>query len=535
MSQRNRVLLTVAIFLLALVPRALPTPFYTTDEILRWTGRTDRFFSALRAGDLGGTVQAYHPGVTTMWLGSGGVLLAEALTGTPAAEMNLLHHLVIIRLPAAVVHAFGVGLGYVLLRRLLTPQAALLGALFWALDPFHIAHSQVFHIDALTATFVTLAFLAGLVAFHADDDPQVAGVRWGWLVFSAVMGGLAALTKLTMLYVSAPLGLVALEMRESWFHQPQRWRRLYRYVVWPMAVWTAIVFVTWFALYPGAWVNLRGVYEALFFGVELATRNHRSGSFFWGAPVADPGRWYYPVVIALRVVPWVLVGLLAAAGRVFRQGWHGRTTIAALIGFSVGFVLLMLLQPKKLDRYMLPIFPALNIIAAVGVLWLITIARRWWPALRRVPARLGWAAVVGVYTLMLLWYYPYLNAYYNPLLGGGRAAAFTVDIGWGEGFDEAARYIREQTEADDCTALAAVKTNYEDHLRQYDLGCAEVVTWSEDFSETDFVVTYIEQVQRGEHTTIQLLLAQVADDTPGYTVHIHGIDYAHVYDLRASR
>src|SRR5258705_11749097 len=64
-----------------------------------------------------------HPGVTTVWLGSGGLLLQRALlgwglfdSGSSAARLALL------RLPVVLVNTGGILLGYRLLRRLLRSE-----------------------------------------------------------------------------------------------------------------------------------------------------------------------------------------------------------------------------------------------------------------------------------------------------------------------------------------------------------------------------------------------------------------------------
>jgi hypothetical protein len=40
-----------------------------------------------------------------------------------------------------------------------------------------------------------------------------------------------------------------------------------------------------------------------------------------------------------------------------------------------------------------------------------------------------------------LWTFPYYLSYYNPLMGGPRKAPQVMQIGWGEGLDQAGRYL----------------------------------------------------------------------------------------------
>src|SRR5512147_500555 len=127
----------LAVGLAALLPRVLDLGlFLNSDEALFWMRRSETFLRAIQSGDFGATAISTHPGVTTMWLGSAGILLRRALF-----DWGLLREdpfplvLALMRLPLVLVHTAGVLLGYRLLRRLLPAAGALLAALLWAADP----------------------------------------------------------------------------------------------------------------------------------------------------------------------------------------------------------------------------------------------------------------------------------------------------------------------------------------------------------------------------------------------------------------
>jgi 4-amino-4-deoxy-L-arabinose transferase-like glycosyltransferase len=92
------------------------------------------------------------------------------------------------RLPLAVMAALFVALFYALLRKLLGERVALVSTLLLVLHPFHIAHSRVLHHDALTTMFMVLSLLA-MVGYWLQ------GWKRRWLLVSAVMAGLALLSK----------------------------------------------------------------------------------------------------------------------------------------------------------------------------------------------------------------------------------------------------------------------------------------------------------------------------------------------------
>src|SRR5262245_54862415 len=205
----STLLAAVAIFLLALAPRALALGrFVTIDEAYHWFERARLFLGAIRAGDWAATNLIGHPGVTTMWLGALGVAAHQTLAAWGLAawpDPELLRFM--FRLPVAVVTSLCIGLGYLLLRHLLPARVALLAALLWAADPFLVAHSQLLHVDALLTSFMTLALLAALLAFGLND--AAGTVRWLPLIASAIAGGLALLTKSPAIILPPMVALIA--------------------------------------------------------------------------------------------------------------------------------------------------------------------------------------------------------------------------------------------------------------------------------------------------------------------------------------
>ncbi|KPV52616.1 hypothetical protein SE17_14395, partial [Kouleothrix aurantiaca] len=104
---RTLALTTPALFLLVLLAALLPRVFtldrpLTVDEAYFWQNRSAAFLQALTSGNFADTIITGHPGVTTMWLGSLGILLERALQALgvigPATPPT---HLALLRLPVA--------------------------------------------------------------------------------------------------------------------------------------------------------------------------------------------------------------------------------------------------------------------------------------------------------------------------------------------------------------------------------------------------------------------------------------------------
>jgi hypothetical protein len=200
---------------------------------------------------------------------------------------------------------------------------------------------------------------------------------------------------------------------------------------------------------------------------------------------------------------------------------------------------MMSVAAKKFDRYALPIFPELDIIAAAGLFWLwdrlhhLRTKNKTCPERSRREQRADRSVISIVLcslffvliTANLVWYHPYELAYYNPLLGGGAAAARLIPVGWGEGLEQAGAFIAAQPDG----AERPVATWYRPALKPYI--SAPLVPLGDVLQpgRVGYAVLYIDQVQRRDDAAAtDLLRSQLA---PLYTVRIHGIDYAEVYQV----
>lgn len=552
------------LFVLALLPRAFAQGgFVTVDEAFHWFDRAQLFLYAFSRRDYIHTNLVGHPGVTTMWLGGLGSLLFDWLAGLgrAAAEDEGLRR-ALMRLPVALVAALSVALAYPLLRRLFGGRVALLAGLLWAADPFLVAHAQLLHVDALLTSFITLALLTALVAFGFDLAPGEARLRWPALVASGLCGGLALLTKSPALVLLPMLALIALAAAlrtETSTEESTKDRRIVpsflgafrvlrvsRVLVWrvglPLLAWGAVAAAVWVALWPAAWV---GVVQAALSIVKQASDDggapHGWGNFFWGQPVSDPGPLFYPVALAFRLTPWTLPGALLGAlalarGRVAR----GRAALAILALFAAGFLAMMSIPPKKFDRYALPIFPVLDLLAAVGLAWLgqmLARTKNQEPGSEAGGLRLearelnpqhstrNAVLIAALLVLNLAWYHPYELAYYNPLLGGGPVAARLIPVGWGEGYEQAGAFIDAQPDGRDLP----VASWFEPVLRPFVAAGTVPMVRALTPGQAGYAVLYIDQLQR--RNVPQAIDALYGRVEPAHVVRIHGIDYAYVYQL----
>ncbi|RME48452.1 MAG: phospholipid carrier-dependent glycosyltransferase, partial [Caldilineae bacterium] len=522
---RNPKLETALVFLLALLPRAVSLQTFVTADEAKWVYRSAQFLGALLRGDLPATAVNLTPAVTTTWLGSIGLWAYHIrhraalppfeawLASLPPFRVEL-PLLAAVRLPAALFAAAAIALLYLLARRLWGREIALCGALLLALDPHTVALSRIIGHDAPAALFVALALLAMLLAWR----PAASAPARGWNLLSGVFAGLAFLSKSPALFLIPFAGLLALVSagRRGW---PAR-----RWLV-SLALWGATAYAVVVLVWPAAWVApLRQPFAVVQNAFRSATRPVEPAALAPDAEderAANLGVWYYAVNGAFKLSVPVSVGLALGAAAAFRRrrGWRGWLESDAfwLAAFVLLFAIFMTLGGKRSNRYILPAFPPLAFLAAMG--W------------RRLEARFSNRRILPVAVTLLalatlLPYAPYYFPYTNPLLGGPLTAPRLIKIGWGEGMDRVGAWLNQQPDA----AAAVAGADYASTLAPFFAG--RVV--SPDAANLDYVVSYIKQRQAGSPPP-PVLRYYNAVAGPLAVIRLAGMEYARIYPGPAVR
>ncbi len=527
--------LAVFLILLALPPRLLATDrFVTTDELF-WVGRSAAFGQAIENGRLAQTFQSGHPGVTTMWtawLGMGGLLARdlapsrrEVSRREVSQNLSFLPALASARQAFGVVTALGVGLLGFMAWRLFGAWPALFGGSLLALDPFFLAHSRLVHIDASLTLWMSVAVVAALYR------SQGGGV-WS-LLLCGVATGLALLSKSPALMLLGLLPLVFVPWRNR---RPDRARL--PAAVRDGAVWALLAALTFVVAWPAVWTAPGDTLARfLSFVRDNANPDHAAAAADEGS-----GLLFYPLVFLFRSTPLMLLGLAGLLVPVRGWRWTGGQSAPILLLFAAGFALAMTVAAKGFDRYLLPIFPTLDLLAGLG-LWRIAIlvaARRMHPDSPSPACGRGGRGVRGVAGAMLLavlgsgaWWivgaWPYGLTYANPLLGGNPAAHRTIASGWGEGLDEAARYLNVHDNGG--RMRAAMPGEIYTTVLGAQVNGSVAPAEGYDAGVYDALVVYLRNNQLGERPPFfdEEFLAW----TPDHTVTLSGVPYAWVYSTRA--
>jgi hypothetical protein len=509
---------------LALAPRLIHLGGFLTIDEPKWIDGAGQAMIALLDGDLARTYWHFFPGMTVTWLealilaarcwADGGTAFracVETQVGDLAGVVGLL------RLAPVLINSLAVVAIYLLARKLLSGWVAFLGCALLALDPFFVAHSRIVNGDAGAAAFMAISLLSFIV--YCEQ-----GQRRRYLVTSGLCGGLAFLTKLPSPLLAPFIVLLALA---AWLREREQWKTWLKAVV----VWGALAAFIFVALFPALWVAPLATFQQAYKDVfEMGHIGAGHDSFFLGQIDKDPGPLFYPYVIAFRLTPVTSLGILCCLPLLI-SGWRsagGTRTLRILAAYVVFLVVAATFGPKKLDRYLMAVFPALDLLAAAG-LWAVAdwaLAR--WSQRVAVAGRGARLALVGALALLQsqgLWEtYPYYLNYYNPLLGGLPRAARELRLGWGEGLEQAAYYLNARPGAEQLR----VASWYSDIFNPYFVGQrAPFSNNGKSLLSADYVVFYANQVQRQKPDAG--IVAYFQRRGAEYTVRLGGVEYAWVY------
>jgi len=205
------------------------------------------------------------------------------------------------------------------------------------------------------------------------------------------------------------------------------------------------------------------------------------------------------------------------------------STILMIAIFIYTFV--MSIGQKKFDRYILPVYAPLDILAGLGwyglILWL---KGKLQLRARKIAFPLAIGFVIMLQASSSLRIFPNMLAYYNPMMGGSRKAPDVMQIGWGEGLDQAALYLNQKTNVEDLVVSSwygagSFSFFFDGEVISIPVGKLTDSNW-QAINSSDYIVAYVHQWQRNLPAD---LLSELSTQKPEQTIWINGIEYVRIY------
>ena len=553
----------VCLFVAASVSRLFSLGAHWTSDEGGWLDHSTVFMTAVEMGAFSETLVTFHPGVITMWLAALRTLFTEPHISVQG--------LALARWFIGVTLLSGIGVAAVLLNRLFGRWVAVIGAAFLSFSPLFLAQSRRVHTDALTSIFVLLAVLFLLLYCEASQKRR-------YLVGSGIAFGLACLAKSNalILLLWLPICFVLFRNRE------ETWWQFFLRGFGAGLCFLSCTLLTVFALWPLFWnpvflifglcllaVTLlayrelqKGVRQRLtlylasvvvvggvsgymvrtvwrvFDGVAWAIATpHNLQHFFLGQVLHDPGWLFYPLVLCIRTtpltLPLVFAGCLFLWRKRYQEGYGRQFRIAlALAAVVLLFTFCLSLTSKKFSRYLLPAFPMLEILAAIGFFEFL----KW--GYSYIDSRFGTEAtpqkltfsIVTILCIFLiqivpvLQLHPYYGTYYNLCFKLADIRKITtVGEGGGAGYDLAAKYLNRKPNAQ------ALRVQTFPQSAQFFLSYFTGQVHWVDAGEAvvpDYEVVHIRESQAGWVPQTGTLNGQLE-----HVITLNGIDYVWIYRI----
>ena len=399
----------------------------TNNDSARWFIRSENFLQALKDGNFLETYQKYHPGVTLMIVNSA---LRQSFYIYQYSFMDqkidfmspyLFPFVNLISKMGNITVIYLILLFQVyLISKLWRKKTALLYFLFLSVEPFFIGINRWFHLTSFEVMFSFTSVLLIIYWFKTEKNR--------FLILSATFLGLGILTKLTSVILFPVFIYVFIK-------DFQKNKSLF-----PVIKFSAITFITFFALFPAMWVapvnTISKLLDSIFHAVGDDPRRAQLNFYV--------NLFYYPLILLFKLSPLLFI-LFNYSLQNYKKIKSFEFNVLIVTFFS--YLLFLSISDQKIDRYSLVFFP---VVALVSSIFVAKLEERYIYV---------YASFSVLFAFFVFTFYSYqFSAYYNPLLGGTASALkFGVYENGGSYFNEAAFYLNNQNVKDS----VLVPDNYE--------------------------------------------------------------------------
>jgi hypothetical protein len=311
---------------------------------------------------------------------------------------------------------------------------------------------------------------------------------------------------------------------------------------WPLAVWGSLGVIVFVVAWPAMWVIPIDVLSEVFGMAQTYASEGHSSRIFFNGQIIDGNEfslryfYFYPLTYLWRATLIVLIGLAAFILGLIRKlkpladpkvRWSSTVLLIAIFIY----IFVMTFGQKKFDRYIIPTYAPLDILAGLGwYAWILWLKGKLPSRVRKASIPIAISFIFSLQAVCFLRIFPNMLAYYNPIMGGSRKAPDVMQIGWGEGLDLAALYLNQKSDAENLMVTSWYGDGPFSFFfkgETFDMPGLTLTkdSW-ENINASDYIVTYIHQWQRNMPED---LLSVLVTQEPEHTIWINGIEYIRIY------
>ncbi len=399
----------IVLYLLTRIPR-LGTTVVNTDEVY-WHDRSENFLNALISKNYVNTFQKYHPGVPLMWEMA---LTAQVLSikdhKTPAeifSNFEYLHANTQLVLTIWFL-VLSILLIFLLDKAINNWWLSLFIITILTLEPFYVGNSRLIHHDAQ----ISLCVIIATVLVYLSSKKQ----NIFYILLASFFLALGALSK--TLLIGAFLFCLFGGAIITYLNQDKK--KMFIYI---LTITLGFIFF-YVALFPALWVSPKETLNKIFVESYQVGEEDGHTQIFFGKETREPGFWFYPILIFLKTSPFMILGMLiyvysiltSLVKRIRDRNLYLVKEISYVVFtgiFYLGYFVVISYFSKKVDRYVVPLYPYFALVSAYG--WYRVLGKK----IINFIAIILFTATVA-YPLFSL--FPDYLMYVNPLVGNAKRA-----------------------------------------------------------------------------------------------------------------
>lgn len=433
-------------------------------------------------------------------------------------SLKIMDPLTAARIPIVFLGALTSALLYFFASKIWNVKIGIIAGLLLALDPFHIALSQIAHQDVA----LTFFFMDSLFFYYLGETKQ----KTSYKIIAGIFFGLAFLTKIIALLI--PI-IIFIWKTIIYFNKKDKFKL-------PFDVLDALVILIGIVMFLIFYTEMWGDPVLRFIDhlkENFSAENAKDTHFFLGYTGSKTFLSFYLLTIPARLTLLSLIGLILSLFwgiKCFVKEKIITKRILLLIVSSLTIILIMSFFGKMKDRYILPSWPFLIIASSIGIIKIIEYFFR----------SNGTKVLIVAFLFVLLFslpvtisFSPYYFLYYNSLakfiVGGQNNIPKYLEVSWGEGFREAAIYLNEKNK--EISAVSACQSCFKPYFK------GRFVSWGGNSwfnkkvqgNDIDYAVISIRTVQRKSPNELYSLYV---NKKPEKVFNINGMNVIWIYNLK---